>query len=58
MQTYLETQENLSVLLERAREEGEVRCPRHQAQQAHLPCRKQLPYTREGHGVSPGRGAR
>lgn len=28
MQTYLETQENLSVLLERAREEGEVRIRR------------------------------
>ena len=28
MQTYLETQENLSVLLERAREEGEVRIKR------------------------------
>ncbi len=28
MQTYLETQESLSVLLERAREEGEVRIKR------------------------------
>jgi hypothetical protein len=28
MQTYLETQESLSVLLERAREEGEVRIRR------------------------------
>ena len=28
MQTYSETQENLSVLLERAREEGEVRIKR------------------------------
>ena len=28
MQTYLETQENLSVLLERANEEGEVRIKR------------------------------
>lgn len=28
MQTYLETQENLSVWLERAREEGEVRIER------------------------------
>ncbi len=28
MQTYLETQENLSVLLERAREQGEVRIKR------------------------------
>jgi hypothetical protein len=28
MQTYLETQENLSVLLERAREQGEVRIER------------------------------
>lgn len=28
MQTYLETQENLSVLLERASEEGEVRIER------------------------------
>jgi hypothetical protein len=28
MQTYLETQENLSVLLERASEEGEVRIKR------------------------------
>lgn len=28
MQTYLETQENLSALLERAREEGEVRIRR------------------------------
>ncbi len=28
MQTYLETQENLSVLLERAREQGEVRIRR------------------------------
>ncbi len=28
MQTYLETQENLSALLERAREEGEVRIKR------------------------------
>ncbi len=28
MQTYLETQENLSVLLERARQQGEVRIKR------------------------------
>ncbi len=28
MQTYLETQENLSVLLDRAREQGEVRIKR------------------------------
>lgn len=32
MQTYLETQENLSVLLERAREQGEVRIKRNDGQ--------------------------
>ena len=54
MQTYLETQENLSVLLERAREQGEVRIRRTDGQIFILKPEKTKPSALDVAGVDLG----
>ncbi len=54
MQTYLETQENLSVLLERASEQGEVRIKRADGEVFVLKSEKNKPSALDVEGIDLG----